>query len=138
MVCLTVSLLVTHLLKRASRNEWEKSKIFRKISLKFIFCQNDCQKSYFVRPNSKPYFFSAWVFFHDHSRITGLQGKGRGISLTPHYTFHLLHRHLDISQVRNFIRIKIVIFNNNFAWRFSNSDYLMSNSRTSKTRFFRH
>ena len=43
-------------------------------------------------------FFSIWVFFHDYSRITGLQGKGQDISLTPHYHFHLLHRHLDISQ----------------------------------------
>ena len=39
------------------------------------------------------------VFFHKHSQITGLQGKGEGISLTPHYPFHLLNRHLDISQV---------------------------------------
>ena len=44
------------------------------------------------------FFFSVWVFFHDHSLITGLQGKGEGISLTPHYHFHLLHRHLDISR----------------------------------------
>ena len=42
-------------------------------------------------------FFFIWVFFHVHSRITGLQGKGEGISLTPHYHFHSLHRHLDIS-----------------------------------------
>ena len=48
-------------------------------------------KSYFVSVG----FFSVWVFSHDHSRITGLQGKGEGISLTPHYHFHLLHRHLD-------------------------------------------
>ena len=41
------------------------------------------------------FFFSVWVFFHDHLRITGLQGKGMGISLTPHYHFHPLHRHLD-------------------------------------------
>ena len=27
------------------------------------------------------YFFSIWVFFHNHLRITGLQGKGEGISL---------------------------------------------------------
>ena len=27
----------------------------------------------------------------------GLQGKGEGISLTPHYHFHAIHRHLDIS-----------------------------------------
>ena len=29
------------------------------------------------------YFFSIWVFFHEHSRITGLHEKGEGISLTP-------------------------------------------------------
>ena len=40
--------------------------------------------------------FSIWFFFHEHSRITGLQGKGKGISITPHYHFHPLHRHLDI------------------------------------------
>ena len=33
-------------------------------------------------------FFSIWVFFHEHSQITGLQGKGEGISLTPHHHFH--------------------------------------------------
>ena len=48
--------------------------------------------------NSKLFFFSMWVFFHERSRITGLQGKGEGISLTPHYHFHPLHRHLDISR----------------------------------------
>ena len=45
------------------------------------------------------YIFSIRVFFHEHSRITGLQGKGEGISLTPHYHFHPLHRHLDISRI---------------------------------------
>ena len=43
-------------------------------------------------------FVSIWLFFHEHSRIKGLQGKGEGISLTPHYHFHLLHRQLDISR----------------------------------------
>ena len=43
--------------------------------------------------------FSTWVFFHKHLQITGLQGKGKGISLTPHYHFHPLQRHLDISLV---------------------------------------
>ena len=43
------------------------------------------------------FFFSVWVFFHKHSRITGLQEKGEEISLTPHYHFHPLHRHLGIS-----------------------------------------
>ena len=45
------------------------------------------------------FFFSIWVSLHDHSRITGQQGKGEDISWTPHYHFHPLHRHLDISQV---------------------------------------
>ena len=40
------------------------------------------------------FFFYIWVSFHDHSRITGLQGKGEGISLTSHYHFHLPYRHL--------------------------------------------
>ena len=35
-------------------------------------------------------------FLSRHSRITGLQGKGEGISLTPHYHFYPLRRHLDI------------------------------------------
>ena len=52
-----------------------------------------CQKT----EDEPAYFFSIWVFFHEHSRITGLQGKGEGISLTPHYHFHPLHGHLDIS-----------------------------------------
>ena len=43
-------------------------------------------------------FFSIWVFFHEHSGITGLQGKGEFISLTPHYHFHPLHGHLDMSR----------------------------------------
>ena len=43
-------------------------------------------------------FLSIWAFFHKHSRITGLKGKGEGISLTPHYHFHPLHRHLGISR----------------------------------------
>ena len=42
-------------------------------------------------------FFSIWVFFHNHSQIIGLQGKGEDIS--PHYHFHPLHIHLDISRV---------------------------------------
>ena len=26
----------------------------------------------------KKSFFSTWIFFHEHSRITGLAGKGEG------------------------------------------------------------
>ena len=44
-------------------------------------------------------FFFIWVFFHDYSRTTGLQGRGESISLTPHYHIHPLHRHLDISRL---------------------------------------
>ena len=44
-------------------------------------------------------FFSIRVFFHDHSRITGLQGKEKGISLIPLYHFHPLHRHLGTGRV---------------------------------------
>ena len=44
------------------------------------------------------FFFSIWVFFHEHSRITGLQGNGEGISFTPRYHFHPLNRHLDIGR----------------------------------------
>ena len=44
-------------------------------------------------------FFSIWIFFHNHSWTTELQGKDEGVSLNPHYHFHLLHRHLDISRV---------------------------------------
>ena len=46
----------------------------------------------------KLFFFSIWVFFHEHSRFTRQQGKGEGIYLTPLYHFHPLHRHLDISR----------------------------------------
>ena len=45
------------------------------------------------------FFFSIWIFIHDHSRTTGLQGKGESISWNPHYHFHTLHKHLDISLV---------------------------------------
>ena len=46
----------------------------------------------------KGVFFSIRVFFHEHSRITGLQGKGEGISLTPYYHFHPLNMRLDITR----------------------------------------
>ena len=83
---------------------------------KKIVCKSDCQTLDRQSPYLKSFniiqalndlsfyfccffffFFSIWVFFHNHSRITGLQGKGKGISLTPHYHFHPLHRYLDIS-----------------------------------------
>ena len=85
-----------------------KVKIPRCNACGLIFCwvnqwpekTKDCSKfySYFVNHSFFFFFLSIWVFFHEHSRITRLQGKGEGISLTPHYHFCLLHRHLDISQ----------------------------------------
>ena len=45
--------------------------------------------------DGKPISFSIWVFYHEHSRFTGQQGKGEAISLTPLYHFHLLQRHLQ-------------------------------------------
>ena len=44
------------------------------------------------------FFFSIWVFFHENSRITGLQEKGEGIFLSPRYHFHPLRGHLGISR----------------------------------------
>ena len=49
--------------------------------------------------NEEFFFFSIWIFFRNHSRITVLQMKEEGISLTPHYHFHTLPRHLVISRV---------------------------------------
>ena len=42
--------------------------------------------------------FFLWVLFHEHSRVTGLQGKGESISFTLHYHFHPFHTHLHISR----------------------------------------
>ena len=64
-----------------------KFSIWAEIILPFIWNQSACLL-----------VFSIWVFFHEHSRFTGHQGKGEGIYLTPLYHFHPLHRHLDISR----------------------------------------
>ena len=55
------------------------------------FCVNPAKWSYIY------IFFFIWVFFHEHSRIARLWGKGEGISLTPNYHFHPLYRHLNIA-----------------------------------------
>ena len=46
------------------------------------------------------FFFKIFigVLFHEHSRYIGQQEKGEAISLTPHYHFHPLRIHLDISR----------------------------------------
>ena len=53
--------------------------------------------SLLCRNQSIDFFFLSGFSFHEHSRITELQEKGYGISLTPHYHFPPPHRHLDIS-----------------------------------------
>ena len=78
-------------------------KIFSKIPVTFCHWLSEIYKKWggfmlALSNNSNLFFFSIWVFFHEHSRITGLQGKVEGICLTPHYHFHPLHRHLDISR----------------------------------------
>ena len=45
------------------------------------------------------FFFSIWLFFHEYSRFTGQQEKGKAISFYPFYHFHQLYRHLDIKRV---------------------------------------
>ena len=57
-----------------------------------IYLVGPCNFVNFIRN----FFFSIWVFPHDHSRITGLQGKGDGSSLAPHH--HPFQRHLDINR----------------------------------------
>ena len=42
------------------------------------------------------FIFSLWIFFQEHSRFIGRQGKGETF-----YHFYPLHRHLDISQAIN-------------------------------------
>ena len=74
----------------------------------FLFTNLDFKKTYCTwetKGNVPQYdvhtvsFFFILVFFCKHSWITGLEGNGEGISVTPHYHFHPLHRHLDISRV---------------------------------------
>ena len=43
-------------------------------------------------------FFSFWVFFHEHLRFTGQQGKGGGYFSKSSLPLPPPHRHLDISR----------------------------------------
>ena len=52
-------------------------------------------QSFFNKKVLLKFFFSIWVFFHEHSRFTGQQGKGEGIYLTPLYHFHRKTRVLE-------------------------------------------
>ena len=53
-----------------------------------------------MRASLKFYFFvSIWVFlFMNIHESQDCSGRGRAFSLTPHYHFHPLHWHLDISR----------------------------------------
>ena len=44
------------------------------------------------------FFFFFFLSGFSFTTIHESQGKGEGISLTPHYHFHPLHRHLDLSR----------------------------------------
>ena len=73
--------------------------------------------------------FSMWVFFHEHSRITGLQRKREDMSLTPHYHFHPLHRHLDTSRAITAESSPLHIASSRTQTGNSNSDCFPSASR---------
>ena len=49
--------------------------------------------------NKTEFFVFIWVFFHNHSRITGLQGKWEGTSLATHHHFHPFYRYLEIRRM---------------------------------------
>ena len=73
---------------------WARSRLEKEWILAIFWKSRKTTKFY---ANEIFFFFSIWVFFHNHSWIKGLQRKGEGISLTPHYYFHTLYRHLNIS-----------------------------------------
>ena len=88
---------------------WNKSANYEKLGKYWPYCTRNCAMTRWLMPvlfyqASVSYFskyfkskflynifFSIWVFFHEHSQITGLQRKGEGICLTPHYYLHPLH-----------------------------------------------
>ena len=70
----------------------------RKLGEITVYCLKLCGNCFSTKFSHHEFFFSIWVLSHEHSRITGLQRKGEGIPLTPHYHFHPLYRHLDISR----------------------------------------
>ena len=78
-----------------SKKPWYSSFFVHK---KWLIYRSQRGFFFYVGFLSQTFFFSVWVFFHEHSWITELQGKGKSISLTPHNHFHPLHRHLDISR----------------------------------------
>ena len=47
----------------------------------YVFIDDFVRKIFIDDISVGTIFFSIWVFFHEHSRITGLQGKMEGIFL---------------------------------------------------------
>ena len=78
---------------KALKNHYENKINFKNFDVT-IWLTNNFNKCFFFCF----VFFSIWVFFHEHSPITGQQGKEEGIYLTALYHFHLLHKHLYISR----------------------------------------
>ena len=66
-------------------------------NIESVFCRKEETSIFHVLAELKS-FVPVWVFFHEHSQITGLQGKWECRSLTPDNYFHLLYRRLDISR----------------------------------------
>ena len=75
-----VSIIRNHptdlLLQNADKNAHEKFTILRKNADGYAVTSLTLNSFVCV-------FISFWVFCHEHLRITGLQGKGKAISLTP-------------------------------------------------------
>ena len=88
---------LTQVFEELASKRYEKKPQSFKMLLKHALCSLDTVINH-LSFDVIIIIFSVWVFFHEHSRITGLQGKGEGISLSPHYHFHPLHRHLNISR----------------------------------------
>ena len=84
-------------LEKISKACWICSKLKKKHTRRY-----HCRRFGVFIVNFKQILLSVWVFFHEDSRIIGLQGKGKEIFiLSPHYHFQPLHRNLDISQEIN-------------------------------------
>ena len=102
----TFSLFITIYLKISSNYYFKKvaeSHIFLLVSGNHVILQRlhkiAKRKQLWVNSPklSNNFFFLSGFLFPEHSWITGLQGMGEGIPLTPHYNFYSLHRHLDLS-----------------------------------------
>ena len=56
------------------------------------------QSNIYDRAYCENSFFSIWVFFHKHSRFTGLQGKEEANSVTAFCYLHSFRGDLDINR----------------------------------------